>query len=162
MTNEHPMMSNDIFIWARSRNCGCLVTWFCYQLITKPSNKTATVPWPGPYYVRCLSLFWCSGWNIPDEKLNQYYEHWCPGSACHQVISSHGTDYVRETSPCLPWERNSTTCAMKVLRILEKVKLSEKIISTHSIYKNINMKIYIYVCIVYIYIYHTYMFTTES
>ena len=34
--------------WARSRNCGCLVTWFCYQMIAKPGNKTATVPWPDP------------------------------------------------------------------------------------------------------------------
>ena len=34
--------------WVRSRNCGCLVTWFCYQLIVKPGNKTATVPWPDP------------------------------------------------------------------------------------------------------------------
>ena len=39
--------SNDI--WVRSRNCGCLVTWFCYQLIAKPGNKTATVSWPDPY-----------------------------------------------------------------------------------------------------------------
>ena len=36
-------------IWVRSQNCGCLVTWFCYQLIVKPGNKTATVPWPHPY-----------------------------------------------------------------------------------------------------------------
>ena len=36
-------------IWVRSRNCGCLVTWFCYQLIAKPGNKTATVSWPEPY-----------------------------------------------------------------------------------------------------------------
>ena len=34
----------------RSQNCGCLVTWFCYQLIAKPGNKTATVPWPDPYH----------------------------------------------------------------------------------------------------------------
>ena len=33
-------------IWVRSWNCGCLVTWFCYQLIAKPGNKAATVPWP--------------------------------------------------------------------------------------------------------------------
>ena len=37
------------FIWVRSRNCDCLVTWFCYQLIAKPGNKTATVSWPDPY-----------------------------------------------------------------------------------------------------------------
>ena len=29
------------YIWVRSRNCGCLVTWFCYQMIAKPGNKTA-------------------------------------------------------------------------------------------------------------------------
>ena len=26
----------------RSRNCSCLVTWLCYQLIAKPVNTTAT------------------------------------------------------------------------------------------------------------------------
>ena len=35
-------------IWVRSQNCGCLVTWFCYQLIAKPGNKTAVVSWPDP------------------------------------------------------------------------------------------------------------------
>ena len=38
------------FIWVRLRNCGCLVTWFCYQLIAKPGNKTATVLWPDSYW----------------------------------------------------------------------------------------------------------------
>ena len=37
------------YIWVRSRNCGRLVTWFCYQLIAKPGNKTAAVSWPDPY-----------------------------------------------------------------------------------------------------------------
>ena len=37
------------YIWVRSRNCGCLVTWFCYQLIAKPGNKTVAVSWPDPY-----------------------------------------------------------------------------------------------------------------
>ena len=36
-------------IWVRSRNCGCVVTWSCYQLIARPGNKTATVSWPDPY-----------------------------------------------------------------------------------------------------------------
>ena len=40
---------HDIVIWVRSWNCGCLVTWFCYQLIAKPGIKTAAVPWPDPY-----------------------------------------------------------------------------------------------------------------
>ena len=38
-----------VCLWVRSWNCGCLVTWFCYQLIAKPGNKTATVSWPDPY-----------------------------------------------------------------------------------------------------------------
>ena len=28
------------------RNFGCLGTWFCYQLIAKPGNKTAPPPYP--------------------------------------------------------------------------------------------------------------------
>ena len=38
-------------IGVRSRRCGCLVTWFCYQLIAKPGNKTATPSGPDPYNV---------------------------------------------------------------------------------------------------------------
>ena len=38
-----------VYIWIRSRNCSCLVTRPCYQLIAKPGNKTATVTWPDPY-----------------------------------------------------------------------------------------------------------------
>ena len=36
-------------IWVGSWRCDCLVTWFCYQKIAKPGNKTATLPWPDPY-----------------------------------------------------------------------------------------------------------------
>ena len=36
-------------IWVRSWSCGCLVTWFCYQMIARPGNKTAAVLWPDPY-----------------------------------------------------------------------------------------------------------------
>ena len=51
--NQHisELHNYAINIWVRSRNCGCLVTWFCYQLIAKPGNKTATFPWPDPYLV---------------------------------------------------------------------------------------------------------------
>ena len=38
-----------IAINLRTWRCGCLVTWFCYQLIAKPGNKTATLSWPHPY-----------------------------------------------------------------------------------------------------------------
>ena len=50
-------VQGPISIWVRSRNCGCLVTWFCYQLIAKPGNKTDTVSWPDPYKDR-LSQVW--------------------------------------------------------------------------------------------------------
>ena len=36
-------------VWVRSWRCGCLVTRFCYLLIAKPGNKTATPPWPNLY-----------------------------------------------------------------------------------------------------------------
>ena len=38
-------------IWVRSRRCGCLVTWFCYQMLAKPGNKTAAPSWPDPYNI---------------------------------------------------------------------------------------------------------------
>ena len=43
-------------IWVRSRNCGCLVTWFCYQLMAKPGNKTAAVSCSDPYQFMLSSL----------------------------------------------------------------------------------------------------------
>ena len=45
-------------MWVRSRNCSCLVTWFCYQLIAKPGNKIAAVSWPDP----------CKFYNIPPHR----------------------------------------------------------------------------------------------
>ena len=33
----------------RSWRCSCLVTWFCYQLIAKPGNKTDAPWWPDHY-----------------------------------------------------------------------------------------------------------------
>ena len=36
-------------IWVRSWMFGCLATWFCYELIAKPSNKTAAHSWPNQY-----------------------------------------------------------------------------------------------------------------
>ena len=33
----------------QATRCGCLVTWFCYQLIAKPGNRTAAPSWPDPH-----------------------------------------------------------------------------------------------------------------
>ena len=57
-------------VWVGSRKCGCLVTWFCYKLIAKPGNKTATPLWPklcisnreyNSQYL-ALSCFYCNYW----------------------------------------------------------------------------------------------------
>ena len=50
-------------IWFRSRRCGCLVTWFCYQLIAKPGNKTAwaTPLWPETYDHCYQTCHWVNG-----------------------------------------------------------------------------------------------------
>ena len=44
--------------------CGCLVTWFCYQMIAKPGNKTAAPSWPDPCIIVLSSqiMSW-SCWN---------------------------------------------------------------------------------------------------
>ena len=38
-----------IFTWVGSGGCNCLVSWFCYQLIAKPGNKTVAPPWPNTH-----------------------------------------------------------------------------------------------------------------
>ena len=38
--------------------CGCLVTWFCYQMIAKPDNKTAAPSWPEPYIFFEVTQWW--------------------------------------------------------------------------------------------------------
>ena len=48
-------LSRNQFIRLRLWWCGCLVTWFCYQLIAKPGNKTATPPSPYPYSISVRS-----------------------------------------------------------------------------------------------------------
>ena len=40
---------SNLIIWVGWWRCGCLVTWFCYQLIAKPGNKTAAPPSPDTY-----------------------------------------------------------------------------------------------------------------
>ena len=51
-------------IWVRSRKWGCLVTWFCYQMIAKPGNNTATLSWPDPYDITSTkSLSLCYPWH---------------------------------------------------------------------------------------------------
>ena len=54
------MLSTEIIsvvnIWFRSWRCGCLVTWFCYQLRAKPGNKTTASLWP-THFDTCICIF---------------------------------------------------------------------------------------------------------
>ena len=61
------------YIWFRSRNYDCLVTWFCYQLTAKPGNKTATVSWPDPYIITDARSSWLAniGFNSHASTTNQ-------------------------------------------------------------------------------------------
>ena len=67
-------------IWVRSRNCSCLVTWFCYQLIAKPGNKTATDPWPGQYMgglCKAALTPQCLKWSYCCLVLNHWWVVFC-------------------------------------------------------------------------------------
>ena len=44
------LQSTWISIWVWSRRGTCLVTWFCYQKIAKPGNKTGPPSWPYPHH----------------------------------------------------------------------------------------------------------------
>ena len=101
---------NDPCIWVRSWNCVCLVTWFCYQLIAKPGNKTVTVSWPWPIYpsadfsVRPSPSFWFQIWIyfvmeicifeiishshlFSTKQCSRILEQWVPLESCqYQII----------------------------------------------------------------------------
>ena len=51
-------------IWVKSQKWGCLVTWFCYQLIAKPGNKITTPLWLDLYEMRMYSSIQV-GWQVP-------------------------------------------------------------------------------------------------
>ena len=57
---HHPIQYS---IWVRSRRWGCLVTWFCYQMIAKPGNRTSPPPWPDPYHSQWWFLL-LIGWKL--------------------------------------------------------------------------------------------------
>ena len=43
--------------WVGPWKSGCLLIWFCYQLITKPDNKTATLAWPSSTWLFLFAHF---------------------------------------------------------------------------------------------------------
>ena len=97
-------------IWVRSRNCGCLVTWFCYQLIAKPGNKTATDPWPVPYHViqdhviailDCMKLIW--KYVLPAGVHLESWVHllgWCVLGRTRRSGAEKQTSYTFQDQHC--------------------------------------------------------------
>ena len=86
-----------ISIWVRSRNCGCLFTWFCYQLIAKPGNKTAAVSWPDQYEASTkwptfvIDIFKC----VLQESDVLYFTDVCSPASCWQCISTDSVNTLR-------------------------------------------------------------------
>ena len=51
-----------MIIWVKSWRRGCLITWFCCQLIAKPGNNTASLPWQDPHL--------CLHQNLPRHSMS--------------------------------------------------------------------------------------------
>ena len=99
------------FIWVRSRNCGCLVTWFCYQLIAKPGNKTATVSWRDPHksFVSWFKFPWSLFLCV----------HWHRGSICVHVGNGFAPNTLQITTwadgyPFL-WRIYTSPCFIEII-----------------------------------------------
>ena len=86
-----------ICIWVRSRRCGCLLTWFCCQMIAKPGNKTVTPSWPDPYL--CIQS-WLHFPCVPPHRCCWHVG--CPGLGCPQLPSpwQHVHLRVSDASSC--------------------------------------------------------------
>ena len=73
-------------MWVRSRRSGCLFTWFCNQLITKPGNKTTAPSWSDPCTCvnKCIPIFHiCEHFNLYLSivlNLLTHYHLWSFGS----------------------------------------------------------------------------------
>ena len=78
--------------WVRTRNCGCLVTWFCYHLIAKPGNKTDAVSWPDPNtperYPIIFSWFTFRGWKQRSPPVWCFVLTLCTSSNCFYLLLS--------------------------------------------------------------------------
>ena len=68
---QTPWRARDVTVMLsivyRSRKCACFVTWFCYQMIAKPGNKTGPPSWPDPYHlceIQRTERGWGWGWRV--------------------------------------------------------------------------------------------------
>ena len=56
-------------------------------------------------------------------KLGQYHDCSCPGSLCHQVMSSHDIEYIGFVHVCLESARISTACTISDYMIDMKMQI---------------------------------------
>ena len=90
-----------VMIWDGSWRCGFLVSWFYYQLIAQPGNKTATLPWPVLHQpMQCCDLQWM--W------INIY----CNCDTLTIDVPGFGSIIMNLKGGwfCLRWKRISTAC----------------------------------------------------
>ena len=52
-TNSTPSSPQKHIYGSGHEGAACLFTWFCYQMIAKPGNKTAAPSWPDLYIIYC-------------------------------------------------------------------------------------------------------------
>ena len=95
LITESQCTNIPIYIWVRSRNCGCLVTWFCYQLIANQVTRQPHIHDPTHQLLRkpahfLMTLVWSS--------LSLY--SWFPWWSIHQVSKSL-TQWGRVTHICV-------------------------------------------------------------
>ena len=105
-------------IWVRSWRWGCLVTWFCYQVIAKPGNKTAAPP-KTPLFCHLLenvAPLMCGEDDKQSVNILTFHNR-----ACHP--GSHYQDYYPS-----PVSLNNITASY--LKIMQDIQLSHRDLST--------------------------------
>ena len=103
-------------IWVRSRNCGCLVTWFCYQLIAKPGNKTAAALWPGTHFTNDFSITIQirSKIHLALIQLQLIISQQNLAHATTAQLSCHVPNFVAITLLVLGWEQNEISITFEL------------------------------------------------
>ena len=56
--------------WVRSQRYSCLATWFCYQMMAKPSNKTASPSWPDPHALLIIAQNLAASFSVNQKQSN--------------------------------------------------------------------------------------------
>ena len=126
-------------IWVRSRRCACLVTWFCYQVIAKPGNKTAAPSiWPDP------DQYFLSRRQAISQNLNQ----WSPSSPAHWCVTrpqwlNFDESHVEISLLATPWFPDFRQASKGVIRpSLYPCTIINSILLTYSRWRAITIQIF--------------------